>query len=221
MGKKINWKAIEREFIEGILQENGVIHRPLLEELAAAHGVKYQTVRIHSAKDNWVEKRATYEQEMESRILEERKKKRLKAIIKFEDRCLDISNRGIAHILGHFKVIQDKGKAEGKDISLMPLKDLVASSRALERYQKAGCIALNIPDRNTTVSGPMGSPIEIIQQSPEELDRRIREQYKLLGYDPEPKATGIEAQKTTLGEALRRLNTQESEEILSDKEKLA
>jgi len=32
MGKKINWKAIEREFIEGILQENGVIHRPLLEE---------------------------------------------------------------------------------------------------------------------------------------------------------------------------------------------
>jgi hypothetical protein len=65
----------------------------------------------------------------------------------------------------------------------------------------------------------MGSPIEIIQQSPEELDRRIQEQYKLLGYDPEVKPAGIEGQKTTLGEALRRLNTQESEEILSDKEK--
>jgi len=98
---------------------------------------------------------------------------------------------------------------------------LEAISRTLEKLQKAGCVALGIPDRNTTISGPMGSPIEIIQQSPEELDRRIREQYKLLGYDTDTRAPEIEGQKTTLGEALRRLNTQESEEILSDKEKFA
>jgi len=142
---------------------------------------------------------------MESRILEERKKKRLKAIIKFEDRCLDISNLGIAHIRGHFKVIQDKGKAEGKDISLMPLKDLVASSRALERYQKAGCIALNIPDRNTTVSGPAGAPIEVVQLSPEELDRKIKEQYKLLGYVDSENTDKLEGQKTTLSAALSQM----------------
>jgi hypothetical protein len=235
---KINWNEVSSLYIEGEISPSGERVYPTLEDVSKKYNVRPGTVRTHAAAEHWRDKRATFQRDLEEKARQLRLEKRAKEELDFHENCFKITKGGIFHLADHLQAMLDdfadwkanpyeEVTKDGKTVRIKrraPLDKatiamLEAISRTLEKLQKAGCVALGIPDRNTTISGPMGSPIEIIQQSPEELDRRIQEQYKLLGYDPEVKPAGIEGQKTTLGEALRRLNTQESEEILSDKEK--
>jgi len=233
---KINWNEVSSLYIEGEISPSGERVYPTLEEVAKKYNVRPGTVRTHAAAEHWRDKRATFQHDLEEKARQLRLEKRAKEELDFHENCYQISKGGIFHLADHLQAMLDEfaeWKAnpydevtkDGKTVRVKrraPLDKatismLEAISRTLEKLQKAGCVALGIPDRNTTISGPMGSPIEIIQQSPEELDRRIREQYKLLGYDTDTRVPELECQKTTLSEAMQQIRSQESEEIISDK----
>lgn len=53
----IDWNKVEREYVYGILQDNGKVHFPTLKELAVKYGIKLNTVLSRAHRYEWNRKR--------------------------------------------------------------------------------------------------------------------------------------------------------------------
>jgi len=59
----IDWDAIERDYVYGIVRSDGRIHFPSMKELCAKYGVKYATLACHISRKNLAQKRRQIQSE--------------------------------------------------------------------------------------------------------------------------------------------------------------
>jgi hypothetical protein len=216
--KKRDWNTIEQEYVEGVANEKGERSYPTLEELSVKYGIPAKTVRSHSSKGHWKNKRRAFRAELEEQARIIRFERRVKEEADFQDNCLSITKGGILHLAHHLQQFLDEyaesQKRNQSNLNKDSLQLLEGVSRTLERFQKAGCVALGIPTSNTTLSGSLGYPIELSNIPTEELDRRIQELYHQLGYNSTEESgaeEALESKKTTLSKALSAILSQPAE----------
>ncbi len=223
---KPNWNDISRIYIEGEINESGDRVYPTLEELSQRFGFRNTTVRRHSSEEHWRDKRTAFQLEVEEQARQARIQKRIKEESDLHDSIFTISKGAIRHLALHLKNLIDEyndwkaNPFEMKGTKKIPkpsplgkasISTLESLARTLERLQRTACVALGTPNQNVAISGPMNGPIEVNQHiSSEELDRRIREQYSLLGFNEEYLEPST--QKTTLDEAKAQINQESSDE---------
>lgn len=154
MGRpKYNWDQICNEFVQGILQEDGSIWYPTLEEIAERYNIKarYLRKRAGSGTDafvpgtTWYDLRRKHMAALEQKYREELAKARAKITVKFDEDCISAAKHGLMNVLAHFKKLQDQ-IVEGPDgkaiIPTMKPSELHQLSCAGLNWQKVGRLVL-------------------------------------------------------------------------------
>lgn len=186
---KHDWPKISVDYIEGIISKDGERVYPTLEEVAQKYSVRAGIVRKHAAKERWRDMRRTFQEELAEKERQIRLARRSREEITFHDNCLKLAKGGIFHLSDHMQQLLDRYNAEKKAratksekekekkpgvkpgdkekladiLDAESLRMLDGISRALERFQRIGCIALGIPESrsSTALTGKDDGPIQI------------------------------------------------------------
>jgi hypothetical protein len=148
-----DWAIIRTQFVEGEETGDSGLKWPTLRELSDRHGIAYDYVRKKASKGDWSAAQEAYKDEYEVRLAKERLKQRIKRIQDFERDYAQVSDQGLTHIKIHFNAFAKRNQGNTNP-SPMELRELEALSRAAERFQKIGCVALGVPDSTTSMVGP-------------------------------------------------------------------
>lgn len=184
---KHDWPKISLDYIEGTISAEGERIYPTLEDIASKYNIRQGMVRKHAAKEHWRDKRGTFQEELAEKEHQIRLARRAREELIFHDNCLKLAKGGIFHLSDHMQQLLDRYNSEKKSRAAKSEKEKKAGakpsdkekladildadslrmldgiSRALERFQRIGCIALGIPESrsSTALTGKDDGPIQI------------------------------------------------------------
>lgn len=141
---KYPWDQIKAAYVEGIPGEGG-IHYPTLEELTQRYGCKFGYLRQRAAKEKWTDQKNIYLTKIEQKKQEKKSDVLASRAAEFDAKCLEIVEVAVSHVKGHFLAAQERFRAS-RGQEAMNDERLERLSRTLERYQRAGRIALGESD---------------------------------------------------------------------------
>jgi len=145
------WNTIRAAYVEGLQEENG-LRFPTLDELATKYGPDAAHMRRKAAKERWAEQRKMFQSKVEAARQDNKVNLLAAEAAKFDAECLELARVGLHHVRGHFLNAQEKFKSTGgKDA--MNVAMLEKLSRASERYQKVGRLALGEPTEHSREDG--------------------------------------------------------------------
>jgi len=175
---KYPWDNIRSAYVEGIRNEHELRY-PTLEELAHDYGPDPAHLRRRASAEGWAEQRKMYQKKLDEARQDEKVSALAREAVKFDQECLELARVGMNHVRGHFLAAQDKFKnSNGKEA--MAATMLERLSRAAERYQKVGRLALGEP---TEHSREDGAPENVI------TDEAVKAAFGAL-YGNKPSAEG-------------------------------
>ena len=175
MGKQEHdWFKISREYIEGYREKDGSTKYPTTEELGEKYKIRPARVRDHCATERWKDKREAFKRKVANLVEQTRARSRAKEITDFQADCLKISKGGLWPLSKGLERIVRVTNEKG-DISKEDMVRLESISRTLERLQKAGHLALGIPQSFTKIQGLESQILETQQTTltPEERKRKL------------------------------------------------
>jgi hypothetical protein len=137
---KINWAAIQADYVEGWQDDKGR-HLPSYRELANKYAVHVCSIRDRGAKDNWVNERARFQE-----ITEQERQKKLSAAVAsasvaFDSRCLRTCKTQLRILRGLMANVVIEGRKPGADMDRLTLWAHRISS-SLVRVQHVGRVAI-------------------------------------------------------------------------------
>ena len=138
---KYPWEQIKTEYVEGIADENGNVHFPTLQELEDKYGMAGSTIRGRAAQEDWATEKNIYQTKLRQKKQEKKVEELARKAAEFDSEVLKVADAAVKHIQGHFLAAQDRLR-ESRGREPMALARLEALSKALERYQKIGRLAL-------------------------------------------------------------------------------
>ncbi|MBT9151356.1 MAG: hypothetical protein DDT40_01549 [candidate division WS2 bacterium] len=139
-----NWSVIEREFIRGYKDENG-IHRykPTLKQIAQKHGCSYNTLRRRAApaQENWNQKRNIYLSKTQEKITEKEIEQISDEIVEQDSLTITASKLGTNVAISRLK---DENVSN---------RDILNLSVALLNFQKGSKNVFGEPTDHTKMDG--------------------------------------------------------------------
>jgi|SRR6267142_4256523 len=139
-----SWEIIQRQFVQGVLQETGEVYYPTVSELSEIHGTSYSTIRRRMLEDNWVEKRDKWQKGLHKWVHAADSEDYVEAARKFDTSCVDVAQKGVHQILNYFNI----AIANGEQVSQL---DLDRMGRALVSYQRVGRLSLGLSTENNAI----------------------------------------------------------------------
>lgn len=134
-------ESIRTEYIEGIVQEDGVRRLPSMRDLASKYGVTANTISRWSRKDGWALERQKFQERLSKEITTKRIDKLADRATTFDGDCLSAANEVLQEVTRrlqeHMKAVQ--GDDEAKELAVYHLREL---SQAALNGQKLGRLAL-------------------------------------------------------------------------------
>jgi hypothetical protein len=166
------------EYVEGIRTEEG-LNYPTLDEVGTKYGANLSYLRRKASTENWTGQRKMYQQKIEQARQEKRVNLLATEAAKFDAECLELARVGLNHVRGHFLSAQEDFKSSNgkKAMNATMLEKL---SRASERYQKVGRLALGEPTEHNKEDG---QDINVI------TDGKVAEAFAIL-YGERPVSEG-------------------------------
>jgi len=137
-----SWEIIERQFVQGIIQQGGEIYYPTIIEMCEAHDVAYTTMRRRVIEGKWMAKRDKWQQSLNKWIHAATMKEYIDAAQRFDATCVEAAQKAVNAIVAHL----DEYIANGEHV---PQRDLDTLGRAMVNWQKAGRLALGLSTENT------------------------------------------------------------------------
>ncbi len=138
---RYNWDQIKTEYVEGIIDENGNLYFPTLQELEEKHGMSGSTIRRRASKEGWATEKDIYQTKIREKKREKKVEELARKAAEFDSEVLKVADAAVKHIQSHFLVAQERMR-ESRGREPMGLSRLEALSKALERYQKIGRLSL-------------------------------------------------------------------------------
>lgn len=156
-----DWIAIKRDYVEGIVDEEGNRIFPATLDIAQKYGLNYGTFRNRITRQKWLQERELFT----AKIDEARREKRIDVLAskaaEFDSTCLKVAEAGISHIGQHLKAAAEAKKP-------LSLSASVQLSQALKNYQHIGRLALG--ESTEKQDGPpgalLGNKIEVVFVTP-------------------------------------------------------
>jgi transposase len=132
---------IRKQYVEGIVRENGVREKPSMRELAQKHGVTANTICRWSRKNGWAVQREKFQERLSKQINTKRVDKLADKATTFDGECLSAANEVLQEVTRrlqeHLKAIQ--GDEDAEELAVYHLREL---SQAALNGQKLGRLAL-------------------------------------------------------------------------------
>lgn len=138
---RYNWDQIKTEYVEGIVDDSGNVHFPTLQELEDKYGMAGSTIRRRASKEDWATEKNMFQARLQQKKQEKKVEELARKAAEFDSEVLKVADAAVKHIQGHFLAAQDRLR-ESRGREPMSLARLEALSKALERYQKVGRLAL-------------------------------------------------------------------------------
>ena len=172
MPKIHDWDLVKREYVEGVIDKDGNLVYPTLAELGKKHKISPDTMRKRSTADNWTNERNIFR----TRLAQKHQENRLELLAgkasEFDAGIFRAAEIGLAHIKMHFvKANEAMAKAPEGQKNPLSTSALNTLSKALERFQRVGRLALGEPTEITLPSdGSTGNTFNVLSaMSIEEL----------------------------------------------------
>ena len=172
MPKIHDWDGAKKTYVEGIINKDGNLVYPTLEETAKRHGISNSTMRKKSMADGWASERDIFRTRLERKHQENRLELLAGKASEFDAGIFRAAEIGLAHIKMHFvKANEAMAKAPEGQKNPLSTTALNTLSKALERFQRVGRLALGEPTEITLPSdGSTGNTFNILSSmSIEEL----------------------------------------------------
>ncbi len=136
-----SWEIIERQFVQGLIQQSGEIYYPTLVEMSEAHNIGYATLRRRMIEGHWMLKRDQWQRDLHKWVHAANMSEYIEAAQKFDATCVQAAQKAIDSIVG----ILDEFIANGEQV---PERTLDTLGRAIVNWQKAGRLALGLSTEN-------------------------------------------------------------------------
>ncbi|MCR4399114.1 MAG: hypothetical protein NUV93_09165 [Firmicutes bacterium] len=134
-----DWARIKSEYVEGARDEAGNVIWPTVEELARKHGISVFYAQRKAADEGWSKERQIYLKKIEEARREKKSEALASEAAQFDAEVLRVARAGVAQVTAHLA----QGARQYKETQEpMHSGELDRLSRALERFQKAGKLAL-------------------------------------------------------------------------------
>lgn len=142
--RRVNWQAIEKEYVEGIVID-GVRKYPSQPELCEKHGLSTGAVGKKASADQWKVKREIFSSKLREAVQEKTIETISDEASQFDLLCFNTSADAI-------KVLREKveSASRGSDID-----DINKLSAALKNFQSVARIALGLPTDISKTSGSL------------------------------------------------------------------
>lgn len=161
-------EQIKREFIEGVLDEQGVRQYPSLDALAKTHNLARNTIYRNAKKEDWQGQKNKFQSRVDQRVTTNRVRDMAAEAKRLDDNALQIAQALIAQV---GKKISDAIERERQGtftgLSAAELREL---SHVTGNAQKIGKLALGEAQEISKVSADVTAPESYIALV-EELDR--------------------------------------------------
>jgi hypothetical protein len=136
-----SWEIIERQFVQGLIQQNGEIYYPTLVEMAEAHNIGYATLRSKMNEGHWMLKREQWQRELHKWVHAANRADYIEAAQRFDATCVQAAQKAMDAIVAHLN--EFRANAEP-----VPERMLDALGRAAVNWQKVGRLSLGLSTEN-------------------------------------------------------------------------
>ena len=185
---KHDWDKVKREYVEGTMDKDGNLTFSTLEDLSKKFKISFSTIRNKSARDGWPAERDIFQARLDQRRRENRIEILAGKASEFDAGIFRAAEIGLGHIKMHFVIANEKMNAQpaGKKepLSITALDRL---SKALERFQRVGRLALGEP---TEIGAPADANTTNINVLSELTTEELRKLANLTPTGSEDKAQG-------------------------------
>lgn len=174
-----NWHPVKIDYVEGYVDDDGVICWPTLDQCAEKHGISPSTLKKRAANQNWSAEKEAYRNKLESARRERKVEEVAAKSAKFDKEVFRAAEAGLRHVQGHFLKAQAKlVRSEGREpMNLRYLNDL---ANALEKFQRIGRLSLGETTENRGGVEDHGNSYYLIQAiigNPDNAER-IKEHFR-------------------------------------------
>lgn len=146
MPKIHDWDGAKKTYVEGIHDKDGNLVYPTLEETGKRHGISSSSMRKKAADQGWANERDIFR----TRLAQKHRENRLELLAgkasEFDAGMFRVVEIGLAHIKMHFvranEAMNKAPEGQKRPLSTTALNTL---SKALERFQRVGRLALGEP----------------------------------------------------------------------------
>jgi len=155
MGKRHDWDLVKQQYVEGIMDGDGNIMFPTLQTLSDMHNISESTIRKRSAADDWATEKNIFRATLERKRMESKTDILAGKSSEFDAQIFRLADIGVNHLKIHFinannrlKRSEAEASARGEEdaeLQAMALSQMENLSRALERLQRIGRLALGEP----------------------------------------------------------------------------
>ena len=181
-GVAINWMAVRKSYVEGIRDGNHEYPKfPSIPELSEMYNISVPAIAQHCSKGMWVRDRTKFIGDLNEVTEAKHVEKLADRAVEFDNKCYNMSMSGIKDIeekINFFKTMPVSSE-ESKVKETLTIDFYDKASRAIERFQRIGRIALGLSSDNNK-SNPSYNNIKIISFS-EGLDKVMKQ----IRSDPE------------------------------------
>jgi hypothetical protein len=177
MGYDTDWLKIRTEFIQGIREPNKK-HPQFISfaQMAKRHKVPLPTLTHHALNEQWTMRRQEFIKEFEEAVKEKSIQKLSDKTTEFDNQCYNIAASGIDQIeeqMNFFKELNKSLTDENGNKKFLDLDYFDKASKAIERFQRIGRIALGL-SANNNEKNPSYNNIKIVSFS-EGLDKVMKQ----------------------------------------------
>lgn len=174
--KRHDWEAVRLAYVEGALDDDGLVQFPNLREVSEMHGVDYSRCRQHAAREGWKEQRAGFQRQIEDARRAERAGEAARQMETIDDQALRAARTGMVLTLHRLDEVaravrearapqsQDDGMAElYEPLDVKELKDLARTAREW-RELAAQSLGIAVGTTAVEISGQGGGPVDLRQE---------------------------------------------------------
>ena len=158
MPKRYDWSKVKAEYVEGTRDDQGNIVWPTLEQLAQRYSLSFSTVQKRAARERWAEERKIFGRKVEEARREKKSEALASEAAQFDAEVLRIARAAITQVTAHLALAAKVYRETGEPMDAAELDRL---SRALERLQRAGRLALGEATHSMELQGRVARKYEI------------------------------------------------------------
>lgn len=137
------WKVIEHQFIQGLVDTDGSIYYPNINELAKIHNLTYPVIKRRVVSGEWLQKREQWQRQVNKWVHYANTDDYIQAAAKFDATCITMAQKALDTILTHL-IPEDEDKPIGQ-------LELDRLGRAAVNWQRVGRLALGLSTENNSL----------------------------------------------------------------------
>jgi hypothetical protein len=172
-------ESIRQEFVQGILDDNGMRSYPTIDELSKKHSIPSITLYRKSQGESWKQQKIDFQETLRLEIDNQKRKKIAKDSIEFDENNLRLA-KALQNEIVALISLSNKKRTEGDSRPFFSPSSLNSLGMALMTCQKVGRLALgestdntNITTTESTVNEAFKLIEEMFRGKPKESDSQL------------------------------------------------